>query len=239
MRALLAALVLSQTASNTMIVDPTFQSNKVTTTPVATKRGLDVNCIGGCSGGGGSSTNQGQSNDGGFNWHVDVGQWGGVNTTLGQKAMTASVPVTFASDQSPLACTQSGTWNVNSIQSGAWTVSALVSDSSGNGIESAITEVVGTNRGLLVREVVKTLTAPVVTSVSCGTTSTALPTTAGRKSICIENEGVGDIYIGPTGVTTGTGLPIATGATWCDDVGSQAYFCINAVGTNDVRVLEN
>jgi hypothetical protein len=283
-----------------------------------------------------SSVNQGLSNDGGFNWHTDVAQWGGVSTTLGQKVSASSVPVVIASDQSTVpvslaanqsvnlaqvngtttstgngiagtgtqrvtiasdntafsvnaaqsgawtvAATQSGAWNVNNTQvgtasqnvaqfggtnvstgtgasgagiprvtvsndsnvlatqSGTWTVNSHTQDNSGNGIESAITEVVGTNRGLLVRNVDKTLTAPVITAVSCGTTATALPTTAGRKTICIENEGAGDIFIGPAGVTTATGFPIGVNGSWCDDVGSQAYFCINASGTNDVRVLEN
>jgi hypothetical protein len=176
-----------------------------------------------------TTANQGLSNDGGFNWHTDVAQWGGVNTTLGQKVSASSVPVVIASDQSAVPVSQSGTWTVNSH----------TQDNSGNGIESAITEVVGTNRGLLIRPVDKTLTAPVITQINCGTVSIALPTTAGRKTICIENEGAGDIFIGPVGVTTATGFPIGVNTSWCDDVGSQAYFCINASGTNDVRVLEN
>jgi hypothetical protein len=35
--------------------------------------------------------------------------------SLGQKAMAGSVPVTLASDQSPLAVSQSGTWNINNV----------------------------------------------------------------------------------------------------------------------------
>lgn len=34
---------------------------------------------------------------------INVAEWGGITTTLGQKAMTASVPVVIASDQSPVA----------------------------------------------------------------------------------------------------------------------------------------
>jgi hypothetical protein len=157
-----------------------------------------------------------------------AGAGGSTEAAAGAGVTTAStLRCVLPTDQTAIPATQSGTWNVR------------VQDTSGNGIESAITEVVGTNRGLLIRPVDKTLTAPVITAVSCGTTSTALPTTAGRKTICIENEGGGDIFIGPTGVTTATGFPIGVNSFWCDDVGSQAYFCINAAGTNDVRVLEN
>jgi hypothetical protein len=121
----------------------------------------------------------------------------------------------------------------------AFTVNARTNDSTGNGIESAITEVVGVNRGLLVRPVDKTLTAPVVTSTTCTTASTALPTTANRKSLCIINVGAGNIFFGPTGVTAATGFQLSSGTAWCDDVGSQAYFCIRSAGTADVRTLEN
>src|SRR5271165_4368520 len=38
----------------------------------------------------------------GITGNVNVAQWGGANTTLGQKAMAASVPVTVASDQSTI-----------------------------------------------------------------------------------------------------------------------------------------
>jgi peroxiredoxin len=40
---------------------------------------------------------------------------GQLPATLGQKAMAASLAVTLASDQSALAVTQSGTWNINNI----------------------------------------------------------------------------------------------------------------------------
>jgi len=43
---------------------------------------------------------------------TNIAQWGGTNTTLGQKAMAAGVPVTLASDQSAIPVSQSGTWTV-------------------------------------------------------------------------------------------------------------------------------
>lgn len=50
--ALLVALLLGQTITPVKVTDPTQPSSAVTTTPVATKRGLDVNVIGGGAGGG-------------------------------------------------------------------------------------------------------------------------------------------------------------------------------------------
>jgi len=194
------------------------------------------------------------------NNRTNVTQFGGTNISTGTGASGAGIPRVTISNDSSLAANQSvnlaqvagATTAVNNgiataatqrvviaSDQTAYTVNARTNDSTGNGIESAITEVVGVNRGLLVRPVDKTLTAPVITAVSCGTTSTALPTTANRKTICIENQGNGAIYIGPVGVTTATGFPIGKNSFWCDDVGSQAYFCINASGTNNVRVLEN
>lgn len=108
---LLTAVALSQ-ASTTIIVDPTFQSKKVTTTTSGAKQGMDVNCIGGCSGssGGGGGDGgftvviQNQSNDGGFNWHVDVAQFGGMNAVTGTGASGAGVPrVTVSNDSTVTA----------------------------------------------------------------------------------------------------------------------------------------
>ena len=49
--------------------------------------------------------------------NVNVSQWGGVATGLGQAAMAASLPVAIASNQSALPASQSGAWSVG--QSGA------------------------------------------------------------------------------------------------------------------------
>lgn len=47
------------------------------------------------------------------NQSVNVNQWGGTGTTLGQKAMTASVPVVIASDQSAVTVAQATAANLN------------------------------------------------------------------------------------------------------------------------------
>lgn len=45
------------------------------------------------------------ANQGGAPWSNNISQWGGTSTTLGQKVMASSVPVTLASDQSALVVT--------------------------------------------------------------------------------------------------------------------------------------
>lgn len=53
----------------------------------------------------------------------NVAQWGGTNTTLGQKVMASSVPVAIASDQSAIPVSQSGTWTVqpgNTVNTTPW-----------------------------------------------------------------------------------------------------------------------
>lgn len=87
----------------------------------------------------------------------------------------------------------------------------------------------------------KNATAPAATAVTVTTTPTALPSSilTGRVSVCFMNTGNVTVYIGPAGVDSTTGFPVAASAGWCDDVGTQAYFGVTAVGTTTVRVLEN
>lgn len=79
-----------------------------------------------------------------FKAQIDNSSWGGVSTTLGQKSMAASIPVTLASDQSAITFTGSNitissmpTTNVsvtgqplsvNASQSGSWFVTSNVSN---------------------------------------------------------------------------------------------------------------
>jgi hypothetical protein len=63
---------------------------------------------------------------------TNIGAWLGATTpTVGQKAMAASIPITFASDQTPLPASQSGTWTV---QQGTppWSVTGTATDNSTN-----------------------------------------------------------------------------------------------------------
>lgn len=47
--------------------------------------------------------------------NVNVSEYGGVATSLGQKVSASSQPVVIASDQSPVPASQSGTWNINNV----------------------------------------------------------------------------------------------------------------------------
>jgi len=79
------------------------------------------------------------------------------------------------------------------------------------------------------------------TAVSVGTTATALPTTAlsNRESILIVNNCSATEYIGGSGVTTSSGIPLAAGDHLSKDAGpSVAFFAIVATGTCDTRVVE-
>jgi len=94
--------------------------------------------------------------------------------------------------------------------------------------------------GLAVRQVPKTATNPLATSVSCTGTAAALPTSAlaYRTSLCVTNNGSNVIYLGPAGVSTANGFPLPVGGYYCDDLATQVLYCISAGGTENVRVLE-
>lgn len=85
-------------------------------------------------------------------------------------------------------------------------------------------------------------TAIVSAAVTVGITEIALPTTpaTGRESVTIQNRGTSDsIYIGPTGVTTSTGLEIGKRSNMTLDLGpGVAVFGISGIASQDVRVFE-
>lgn len=59
------------------------------------------------------TVNQGAA--GAANWLVNLAAFGGTATALGQTTMASSIPVTLASNQSALAVSQNGTWNITNI----------------------------------------------------------------------------------------------------------------------------
>ena len=129
---------------------------------------------------------------------------------------------------------------VFATQSGTWTV--RTQDGTGNALAAVTAPVNGTaTNALAVTTVKKFASAPVTTSVTCGTGATLLPTTVAtnRSSACFYNNGGNTIFIGTSTVTTGNGFPVIKGAAWCDDIGSQVYYCIVAAATENMRVLEN
>lgn len=102
---------------------------------------------------------------GGVAENVNVSAWGGVATTLGQKAMAASVPVVIASDQSPV--------DTNVAEFGG------VATSLGQKLKAAsIPVVIASDQGAAANAVVSITTAAGVGA-----------TTAGIRSLSIANVG--------------------------------------------------
>jgi hypothetical protein len=101
--------------------------------------------------------------------------------------------------------------------------------------------VVASDQSRISTGIAKAASAPATSSVSCATSATVLTPSplASRTSLCVTNNGANTVFIGAAGVTTVNGFPLLPGASFCDDVGTQAYSCIVAAGTENVRVLEN
>lgn len=73
------------------------------------------------------------------------------------------------------------------------------------------------------------------------TTTSALliASLAGRKKLMIQNLGTKEIFIGPSGVTTSSGVRIAGGAGYEIEAGPDlVWHAVASVGTQDVRVLQ-
>jgi hypothetical protein len=78
-------------------------------------------------------------------------------------------------------------------------------------------------------------------AVSVGLTAVALPTAAlaGRTRILIQNNGDKPLFVGPTGVTTASGLEVPKGGTLALEAGEAiALFGISTAAAQDVRVFE-
>lgn len=62
---------------------------------------------------------------------------------------------------------------------------------------------------------------------------------ARRRGLLIYNNGTATIYIGNSGVTTSSGIPLAVGAALFLDVGDSVdVYARAASGSHDVRILE-
>lgn len=78
-------------------------------------------------------------------------------------------------------------------------------------------------------------------AVSVQDSATLLPASAlaGRTRMMIQNNGDKPIFVGPSGVTTSTGLEISKGSTLSVEWGEAvAMYAISTVAGQDVRVLE-
>jgi hypothetical protein len=165
-------------------------------------------------------------------------------SSIGQKAKAASLAVTLASDEDLLS-------NV-----GALTETAPASDTASSGlngrlqrIAQRLTSLIGqipTALGpatpaasLAVTQVANT--SHLATAVTVGVAAVALPASAlaNRKRLTYYNNGTVTHYIGGSGVTTSTGVPIGPGQSYSDDLGPGAVlYAIAAVAGQNGRVVE-
>jgi hypothetical protein len=136
--------------------------------------------------------------------NVNIADYGGAVTSLGQKLSAASMPVVLASDQSAIPVSQSGTWNLNnitgtiSLPTGAST-SAL--QTTGNTSLASI--LADMTNGTQVTTITGTVPLPT------GAATSALQTTGNTSLASI----LADMTNG-TQVTTITGtVPLPTGAS--------------------------
>jgi hypothetical protein len=86
------------------------------------------------------------------------------------------------------------------------------------------------------------LNGTIVNSIgTCGTAAIALPSTksVGRVTWIAYNDGTATVYLGGSGVTSSTGIPVAgTSYSPAMDLGNALIYGITAAGAGTVRVFE-
>ena len=93
----------------------------------------------------------------------------------------------------------------------------------------------------LLREVTSRLHGTIeLTVVTVGTSELPLPATPlkGRKYVIIQNKTGGSLFIGPSDVTSATGIELTSGAIERIELGRAELYGIRASGSGDVHVLE-
>jgi len=75
-------------------------------------------------------------------------------------------------------------------------------------------------------------------STTVTTTATALPNTADRKRVFIQNLGDKDMFIGGASVSVSNGIKIPKGGTFNEEMGAIQIYAIVATGTTNVRTFE-
>lgn len=81
-------------------------------------------------------------------------------------------------------------------------------------------------------------TTVAVAEVTCDNTADALVAADSTRFVLVlRNIGTTDCYIGPSGVTTSTGMLLKVGETFIDDKTTAAYYGITASGTATLRRL--
>jgi hypothetical protein len=91
---------------------------------------------------------QGAANAGGSGnwWHITLDAIGGSSFALGQAAMSGSIPVVIASNQSAIPASQSGTWTVqpgNTANTTAWLVGDSADGSATGGAAGTLSQLAG------------------------------------------------------------------------------------------------
>jgi hypothetical protein len=89
---------------------------------------------------------------------------------------------------------------------------------------------------LAVGDLASTITAAAVTAGVSEVSAAAA--NSSRKLLTIQNNGSVDVYIGPTGVTTSSGLKIAAGGSYSTENSTAAYFVISGTASQNCRILE-
>jgi hypothetical protein len=194
-------------------------------------------------------------------WVDNITQFGGNAVVTGTGASGLGIPRVTVSNDSNILATQSGTWTV---QQGTppWSVVGNVADGtadSGDPVKTgtrasfgaALSAQAATNdrsdmisdryRRLFVSgsaDVAVKNTAVTVTASAAALLSSQLQ---GRRKVYIQNNSTkNSVYLGSSSaVTTSTGLKIAAGAVWEDEVGEDvSIFVIGDGASIDVRVFE-
>jgi len=82
-------------------------------------------------------------------------------------------------------------------------------------------------------------TALAVAAVTVGTSATLLAAAnSSRQALTIMNNGTATIYLGGSGVTTASGLPVTAGQGFVVEGTTAALYAISGTAGQDVRVME-
>lgn len=146
---------------------------------------------------------------------TDIVRYGGTATTLGQKAMTASMPVVVSSDQSAIPTSQSGTWNITTL----------------TGITNALPAGTNTIGGVILKPTTSG-GLDVYTNINVNATGVNIKASAGQfyGYYCYNNNGSTTRYVrlydsasaptvGSTTKKTIFGIPANSAANWSSDIG--------------------
>lgn len=172
---------------------------------------------------------------------------------LGQALMAASIPVTLASNQSALAVSQSGTWNIGTLTSITNTVTTqdTASAISGGALPSRALQVAGSDGSNLrpiktdpqgrVATYQQSGTASVTRVATSGTSATLLTANAARKGAIIVNESAAVMFVkyGATASATSYTYRITANGVLVIDFGWTGQIdAILSTGSGNAQITE-